>query len=143
LGSAPTPGRTDLGTLVQQNRDGHILLGGSRAPSLTDDPEGRGEPREIARRAADLVPALAGVPVLSVWSGVRPTSPDGRPLIGWVPGLRGLLVAGGHGGQGVILGAGSARLAAQLIVGEGPFVDPSPFDPARFRNGPLGGVLND
>ena len=132
LASGPAPGRTDLGTLVQQNRDGHILLGGSRAPSLMDEPEGRGEPREIARRAAALVPALASVPVLSVWSGVRPTSPDGRPLIGWLPGVRGLFVAGGHGGQGVVLGGGSARLAAELILGETPFTDPSPFDPGRF-----------
>lgn len=124
--------RRDVGTLVQQSRGGHILLGGSRAGSLTDEPEGPEVSQQIARGAAALVPALAGLTVLAAWSGVRPTSPDGRPLIGWVPGVRGLFVVGGHGGQGVSLGAGSGRLAAQLIMGREPFIDAQVFDPARF-----------
>jgi sarcosine oxidase subunit beta len=128
-GAAP---RRDLGTLVQQNRGGPVLLGGSRSSSISEDPEGVELTVEIARRAAALVPELAGAPLTSVWSGVRPTSPDGLPLIGWVPGVDGLFVAGGHGGQGVALGAGSARLAAQMILGRETFADPSAFDPGRF-----------
>ncbi len=142
-----TRGR-QLGSLVQQNRDGHILLGGSREHALSEDPlgadagagtAGGGEAGggaavvgEIARRAAALVPALGELGVTGAWSGVRPTSPDSFPLIGWVPGVDGLFVAGGHGGAGVVLGGGSVRLAAQLLVGETPFTDPAPFDPARF-----------
>lgn len=140
-GSAVTSRRI-LGSLIQQNRDGHVLLGGSREPSLGEDPLG-GDVEveavgEIARRAAALVPALGGLSVTAAWSGVRPTSPDGLPLIGWVPGVGGLFVAGGHGGAGVVLGGGSARLAAQLITGEAPFTDPAPFTPARFVQTPLG-----
>ena len=125
-------GRRDLGTLVQQNRGGQVLLGGSRAPALADAPEGADATAEIARRAAAMVPALALAAIAGVWSGVRPTSPDGFPLIGWVPGIDGLFVAGGHGGQGVTLGAGSARLAAQMLLGVEPFTDPAPYDPGRF-----------
>ncbi len=131
-------GWRDIGSLIQQNRGGHILLGGSRAGSLTDEPEGAEVVGEIARRAAALVPALADIPVTSAWSGVRPTSPDGLPLIGWVPGIDGLFLAGGHGGQGVTLGGGSARLAAQMMLGEAPFEDPAPFDPIRFAAGSVG-----
>ncbi|HWD72427.1 MAG TPA: FAD-dependent oxidoreductase [Actinomycetota bacterium] len=137
-----------LGSLVQQNRDGHILLGGSREHALSEEPlgadvgaatgggdGGAGVVGEIARRAAALVPALGDLGVTGAWSGVRPTSPDRFPIIGWVPGVDGLFVAGGHGGAGVVLGGGSARLAAQLLVGETPFTDPAPFDPARFVTG--------
>jgi len=81
------------------------------------------------------VPALGELGVTGAWSGVRPTTPDGFPIIGWVPAVDGLFVAGGHGGAGVVLGGGSARLAAQLLVGETPFTDPSPFDPVRFVTG--------
>jgi D-hydroxyproline dehydrogenase subunit beta len=141
-----TKGR-QLGSLVQQNRDGRILLGGSREQALSEEPlgadagvaarggdtdRGGGVVGEIARRAAALVPALGELGVTGAWSGVRPTSPDSFPIIGWVPGVDGLFVAGGHGGAGVVLGGGSARLAAQLLVGETPFTDPAPFDPARF-----------
>jgi glycine/D-amino acid oxidase-like deaminating enzyme len=134
-GTDGTTGR-QFGSLVQQNRDGHVLLGGSREPALSEEPlgadSGAGVVGEIARRAAALVPALCELSVTGAWSGVRPTSPDGLPIIGWVPAVAGLFVAGGHGGAGVVLGGGSARLAAQLLVGEAPFTDPAPFDPARF-----------
>ena len=134
-----TRGR-QFGTLIQQNRDGHVLLGGSREPALSEEPHGAdggaGVVAEIARRAAALVPALGELSVTGAWSGVRPTSPDGLPIIGWVPAVGGLFVAGGHGGAGVVLGGGSARLAAQLLTGEAPFTDPAPFDPARFVRDP-------
>lgn len=130
--AAGTSVRRDVGTLVQQNRGGHILLGGSRIGSLTEDPEDQAAVAEIARGATALVPRLGALPVVATWSGVRPTSPDGCPLIGWVPGVEGLLIAGGHGGQGVALGAGSGLLAAQLVRGGGGFTDTGIFDPARF-----------
>jgi D-hydroxyproline dehydrogenase subunit beta len=138
-GAVGASGR-QLGSLIQQNRDGHVLLGGSREPALSEEPlgadSGAGVVAEIARRAAALVPALGELSVTGAWSGVRPTSPDGLPIIGWVPAVGGLFVAGGHGGAGVVLGGGSARLAAQLLTGEAPFTDPAPFDPARFVRDP-------
>lgn len=124
--------RADVGSLIQQNPGGHILLGGSRAGSIREDPQGGEVTELIARAAAALVPALSQVPLVASWSGVRPTSPDGRPLIGWVPEVEGLLVASGHGGQGVTLGAASGRLAAQILLGETPSLAPGPFDPNRF-----------
>jgi glycine/D-amino acid oxidase-like deaminating enzyme len=57
-------------------------------------------------------------------------SPDERPVLGWL--RDGLFVASGHGSEGVILGAGSAQLAAEVILGETPWLDPAPFDPSRF-----------
>lgn len=131
-GQDHVPEGTRVGLLVQQNLSGHVLLGGSRLASLTEDPEGPEVPREIARKAVAMVPSLAGVSLAGVWSGVRPMSPDGIPLIGWVPGVEGLFAATGHGGQGVILGAGTGRLAAAQILGGQTFMDPSPFDPFRF-----------
>jgi D-hydroxyproline dehydrogenase subunit beta len=127
--SEPPP--TDIGLLLQPNSNGYLLMGGSRIVSLRQDPEGPGVAHEIARRAAATIPALADVPVLEVWSGVRPMTDDGLPLIGWSPKVEGLFVAGGHGGQGVMLGAGSGRLAAQMITKEETFTDPTPFAVGR------------
>ena len=128
----PEAPRRDVGCLVQQNEGGAVLLGGSRAMSLAEHPEGPEVTAQIAARAAQLVPALEWAPLLATWSGVRPTSPDGLPLIGWVPGVEGFFIAGGHGGAGVTLAAGSARLAGALLAGKEPFSDPRPYDPARF-----------
>jgi D-hydroxyproline dehydrogenase subunit beta len=125
-----------MGTLIQQNPSGHVLLGGSRVASIRDEPEDAQAPRRIAERAVGIMPALGRLPVSYVWSGVRPMSPDGLPLIGPVPGVRGLYVCGGHGGQGVILGGGSGKLVTQMLIGAEPFMNAEPFSPGRFFAGP-------
>ena len=119
-----------LSPLVQPNPDGTLLVGGSRQWAVTPEPEDPGVPGEIIRRAAALLPAVARAPVLSAWWGVRPMTPDGRPAVGFV--RPGLLVATGHGSQGVILGGGTGALVASLVAGgDAPF-DPAPFRPERL-----------
>ena len=125
----------DVSPMIQPAPDGSVLTGTSREPSFAADPYDLDVPRIIAVQASRLVPALAEAPLLSTWSGLRPVSPDERPVLGWV--REGLFVATGHGSEGVILGTGSAELAAALIFGAEPPFDPAPFDPARFdREGP-------
>ena len=98
-------------------------------PSFAADPLDLEVPRIVAAQASRLVPALAEAPVLSTWSGVRPVSPDERPLLGWV--REGLFVATGHGSEGVILGAGSAEQVAALVLGAEPPFETAAFDPLR------------
>jgi glycine/D-amino acid oxidase-like deaminating enzyme len=121
------PEHPAVGVLVQPSATGHVLVGGSRFATEREDPEGAEVTREIARRAVTLAPGLAPARVVGMWSGVRPLSPDGLPLIGWVPDVEGLFAATGHGGQGVILGGGTGRLAAQLLLGRPPLTDIAPF----------------
>ena len=66
------------------------------------------------------------------WTGLRPMSPDGRPLIGPTP-VRNLWLDTGHGPLGWTMGAGSGRLLAALMTGAAPPLDPAPYAPARFR----------
>ena len=119
----------DVSPMIQPAPDGSVLTGTSREPSFAADPLDLAVPRIVAAQAARLVPALGDAPVLSTWSGVRPVSPDERPMLGWV--REGLFVATGHGSEGVILGAGSAELAAALVLGDDPPFEPAPFDPMR------------
>ena len=121
----------DVGTLLQPNPDGTLLVGGSRQPVVTAEPEDPTVPQQILRAAIQLVPALADAAVRSAWWGVRPMTPDGRPIVG--PLRDGLFVATGHGGQGVILGGGTGRLVASMVLGERAPFDPEPFSPQRFR----------
>jgi D-hydroxyproline dehydrogenase subunit beta len=118
----------EVGSLVHPTADASVLAGGSR--QVTSEPEDPSVPALIARRAVELLPGLAGAPVLASWSGVRPMSPDGRPVVGSV--AEGLVVATGHGSQGVILGGGTGELVASVVLGEDPPFDPAPFLPGRF-----------
>ena len=82
------------------------------------------------RRKARVRRALRDARVLWAWWGIRPMTPDERPVVGRV--AHGLSVATGHGSEGVILGAGTGQLVASQLLGTTPPFDPEPFDPGRF-----------
>jgi D-hydroxyproline dehydrogenase subunit beta len=117
---------------LQQAAGGHAVVGASLAVSLREDAEQPETARGLARRALRFVPGLAGVPVVATWSGVRPVTPDGHPLVGPVPGLEGLWVAAGHGPIGVMAAPATAAMLADHLVDGRPAPAAAPFDPARF-----------
>jgi D-hydroxyproline dehydrogenase subunit beta len=129
VAAGPAPWRAFT---LQQGPGGHGVVGASMAASLREGAEHPETPRGLARRALRFVPGLAGVPVVATWSGVRPVTPDGRPLVGPVPGLAGLWVAAGHGPIGVLAAPATARMLAEHLVGGRPDPAAAPFDPARF-----------
>lgn len=65
------------------------------------------------------------------WAGLRPMTPDGRPVLGGsrVPNL---FVNTGHGALGWTLAAGSGKVVADLVMGEGSAHDVAPFLMSRF-----------
>jgi D-amino-acid dehydrogenase len=87
---------------------------------------GRAEP--IARDLFPLAERLDNEP----WMGARPCTPDMLPVIGPAPKHDNLWLAFGHAHHGLTLGAVTGRLVAEMITGETPFVDPSPYSAARF-----------
>ncbi len=87
----------------------------------------------IARAGAAALrdwPADPGVARTGV--GLRPMTPDGLPVIGWLPGYRNFAVASGHAMLGVTLAPATGEAVAELVTtGSIPKVL-RPFDPARF-----------
>jgi D-amino-acid dehydrogenase len=55
------------------------------------------------------------------------------PVLGPAASYRGLWMNFGHGHQGVTLGPATGRLLAELMSGETPSIDASPYDPRRFQ----------
>lgn len=70
---------------------------------------------------------LKDAPVESSWSGFRPMTFDGFPMIGRVPSTRNLFVAAGHFRSGVHLSCGTAVALADAMDGAPPPIDLSPF----------------
>jgi len=121
--------RAETSTLLHPTSDGGLIAGSSRQPVITPEAEDAGVPARILDGAIRLVPELADAEVRSAWWGIRPMTPDERPLVGRL--APGLVVATGHGSEGVILGAGTGELVASLLLGRDPPFDPAPFDPLR------------
>ena len=70
--------------------------------------------------------------VRDIWRGLRPCTPDGVPMIGFSQRLANLFLCTGHQMLGLQTAAGSARLAADLVLGRPPLTHPHPFRPERF-----------
>ncbi|MFV0297017.1 MAG: NAD(P)/FAD-dependent oxidoreductase, partial [Hyphomicrobiaceae bacterium] len=66
------------------------------------------------------------------WLGRRPCLPDMVPIIGPTPGKPGMWLAFGHHHLGFTLGPVTGRLIAEMMTGETPFTDPTPYRVDRF-----------
>jgi D-amino-acid dehydrogenase len=66
------------------------------------------------------------------WKGARPCLPDMVPVIGKAPRHDGLWFDFGHQHHGLTLGPATGRLLAEMMTGETPFADPTPYAAARF-----------
>jgi D-amino-acid dehydrogenase len=68
------------------------------------------------------------------WSGMRPLTPDGLPVLGRAPHSDNLYVATGHAMLGVTMAPVTGVVMADLIVSGQPDIDIRPFDPRRFNS---------
>jgi D-amino-acid dehydrogenase len=95
--------------------------------------------RPDARRANALINSLQQYLSLEIsfagtdpWSGYRPCSPDGFPIVGWSDRWQNLLYATGHGMLGLTLGPLTGRAIADLIMNAQPCCDLTRMLPSRF-----------
>ncbi|MEY3458481.1 MAG: Hydrogen cyanide synthase subunit HcnC precursor [Planctomycetota bacterium] len=90
--------------------------------------------------AFGLVPALRGAELVRCWSGLRPGTADGLPLLGRVPGFLNLFVAAGHFRSGLQMSAGTGRIMADLLQDREPLVSLAGLQVDRFCESRVGGV---
>ena len=66
------------------------------------------------------------------WMGYRPSLPDTLPAIGRSKKSPLIFHGFGHGHLGLTQSAATGRLLCDLIIGNQPLIDLSPFNPQRF-----------
>lgn len=66
------------------------------------------------------------------WMGRRPSMPDSTPVIGRATRFANTWYAFGHGHVGLVGGAPTGRLVADIVAGRPPRIDLAPYDPGRF-----------
>lgn len=91
---------------------------------------------EVLGEALRVAPGLATATLNEVRIGMRPTSPDGLPVVGHVPGYDNIFVATGHGPSGLQLGPHSGATVARLAQGQAADVDLTAFAAERFGTTP-------
>lgn len=91
------------------------------------------EPRRatLAFSVGDLFPAGGDLSQASFWTGLRPMTPDGTPIVGPTK-IANLYTNTGHGTLGWTMACGSGRVLADLIGGRAPDIDTQDLSAARY-----------
>jgi D-amino-acid dehydrogenase len=79
----------------------------------------------------ELFPGAGDTDAASFWTGMRPMTPDGTPILGRGR-LDNLFINSGHGTLGWTMACGSARIIADLVSGRTPEVDMTALGPERY-----------
>ncbi len=101
--------------------DGRVACGGTMEADAGFDARVTAEGvHQLLRECLRTAPGLAGAELVEVRVGARPSTADGRPLLGPVPGWSNAVVVTGHGAEGLLLGPLSGALAAAHVLGDRP-----------------------
>jgi glycine oxidase len=112
-------------------QDGQIVLGATQEPEAGfEKATTAGGIGSLLAMGLRLLPGLADAILERTWAGLRPGTPDGRPYIGPVPAMAGLIAATGHFRCGLTLAPVTARIVADLVLRGN-----APYDLSRCRPG--------
>lgn len=89
-----------------------------------------------------LFAGAADLPAASFWTGLRPMTPDGTPVLGRAPGWDNLLINTGHGTLGWTMAAGSGKLVADLALGRQPDIRTEGLGLDRYYKDSYKGLSN-
>ncbi len=122
---------TPLGYLVPRS-DGRVIVG------ATAERVGYGEGttlaglRQLTAVAEEIAPGLLGQRLVAHWSGLRPATPDGLPILGPDPEAPSVIYATGHFRNGILLALITGDIIGDVVAGIEPEVDLWPYRPDRF-----------
>ncbi len=91
--------------------------------------------RTLEHVVTDLFPGAGDVARASFWTGLRPMTPDGTPIVGPTP-VKGLWLNTGHGTLGWTMACGSGKLLADLVSGASPAIRADDLSVARYLRQP-------
>jgi D-amino-acid dehydrogenase len=82
----------------------------------------------------DLFPRGGHVEEATFWTGLRPMTPDGTPVVGRTP-FKNLWLNTGHGTLGWTMACGSGQLLSDLMTGNTPAIAADDLSVARYLPG--------
>jgi glycine/D-amino acid oxidase-like deaminating enzyme len=112
--------------------DGRILIGATVEEAGFDKRVDSDVIQQLHQAASILVPEIGEARIHEAWTGLRPGSPDGLPIMGKTS-IDGYFAATGHYRNGILLAPATAMVMSRIIRGAYPEIDVSAFSPNRFR----------
>ncbi|MMZ60067.1 D-amino acid dehydrogenase small subunit [compost metagenome] len=84
--------------------------------------------QEVLNKGLAVAPGLADSTLLEVRVGFRPFTPGFLPVLGAVPGWKGLFAANGLGASGLTVGPYVGNQLAKLVLGMETYIDLQHYD---------------
>lgn len=107
-----------------------IRVGGMAEISGYTNDLGEARRRTLEHSVTDLFPG-GDMSKANFWSGLRPMTPDGTPVIGATK-LSNLYINSGHGTLGWTMSCGSARMLSDVISGKKPEIETADLALSRY-----------
>ena len=117
---------------ARQTRRGNVIIGSTVEDAGFDKRVTTDTIAEFARGVLPSFPRLSGLSVIRTWAGLRPATPDHKPIIELMDEPAGLCLAVGHSRRGICYAAGTGRLVTDLITGRPPYLSLEAFSLSRF-----------
>jgi len=131
-------GKMTAGIYAAPTGRGNLIVGSTRQFSGYDRRSSLQGMQVLVHKATALMPVITRLHLLRFYAGLRPSTPDGLPILGRAPGLPGFVIASGHEGDGIALSPISGKSIADLITGRITGQNLAPFSPERFTADPAG-----
>jgi len=109
----------------------HIRVGGMAEFSGFNDRLPQKRRDTLEHSVNSLFPGAGDLRGGSFWSGLRPMTPDGTPVVGPTR-IENLFLNTGHGTLGWTMACGSAHILADMIGGKTPAIETSDLSVARY-----------
>jgi glycine oxidase len=111
--------------------DGSLLIGATVEEAGFDEQPTAGGVQSLLAAAIEMLPATASAVLAAIRVGLRPGTPDDRPIIGRSPIVEGLIYATGHYRNGALLAPLTGVLVSDLVEGR-DVAALAPLAPERF-----------
>lgn len=132
--SGGEPARRSVGITLVQVAHGNFLVGSTREDDGYNIHSTYAGMRELVRQLLEITPCLSNLHLIRAYAGLRPITPDGMPIIGRAPELPGFITAAGHGGDGLVLSAVTARMVKEIVTGAADPLEIAPYSSERFTH---------
>src|SRR5207248_8520774 len=131
-GMPPVVGHTVRATVrgaevyVVPRADGETIVGATVEERGADRTVTAGAVHDLLHDAITVLPALTELVLAETCAGLRPGTPDNGPAVG-AAGPGGLIVAGGHYRNGILLSPVTADAVVACLTGRRPAAEWEPF----------------
>ncbi|MCE3232888.1 MAG: Glycine/D-amino acid oxidase [Rickettsiaceae bacterium] len=131
---APTVGITDQGNKIVFSRLGDVMrVAGTAEFAGYNDSIKASRIATLKKMAKETFPESGDMDHAGEWACLRPSTPDGSPIIGKTK-FNNLILNTGHGTLGWTLSCGSAKAAADIVEGKNPEIDLTGLNTAKYKS---------